>query len=199
MNAGGPSRGIYQPSTRSMLQDRPGFSVLARVGSWHPYCSKDMLHGRHKQGSFTKEHDASVETIIYYNDLRRMGGILDFHRKAKEQGTSSSGPGPNVFESPETKESIVRSEIWRQGMKKEEVNFWSFHRLCRARKQRSAKVPRSPRQARIFQEKDPFMAPLETECARDYLCGGDRADRHSESVRSGTAASMKAVLRKRQG
>jgi heterodisulfide reductase subunit A len=48
-----------------------------------------------------------------------------------------------------------------------------------------------------FKEKDPFMAPLETDVPGIYLCGGATGPIDiSESVVQATAATMKAILYK---
>jgi heterodisulfide reductase subunit A len=156
-----------------------------------------------KQVIITKEHDASVETIIYYNDLKAYGkGFWGFHRKAKEQGTRYVRARPyDVFEVPETKNLMVRYEDLESGeLKKEEVELLvlSTGLIPSERNERLAKVLKIQLdKLGYFKEKDPFMAQLETDVPGIYLCGGATGPIDiSESVVQATAASMKAIIRK---
>jgi len=139
----------------------------------------------HKQVIITKEHDASVETIIYYNDLKAYGkGFWSFHRKAKEQGTKFVRARPyDVFEVPETKNLIVRYEDLETGeLKKEEVELLvlSTGLLPNDRNERARQSAQDPaRQARIFQREGSVHGSAGDRCARDLsVRWSDRADRH---------------------
>jgi len=58
-----------------------------RLDHGTPYCSKICCMVAHKQVIITKEHDASVETIITTMISSVREGFLELPRKAKEQGT----------------------------------------------------------------------------------------------------------------
>jgi heterodisulfide reductase subunit A len=205
MNAGGPTAGhIIRPSDKKHAHKIAWIQCAGRgLDHGTPYCSKICCMVAHKQVIITKEHDASVETIIYYNDLKAYGkGFWSFHQKAKEQGTKFVRARPyDVFEVPETKNLIVRYEDLDTGeLKKEEVELLvlSTGLLPSDRNERLAKVLKIPLdKLGYFKEKDPFLAPLETDVPGIYLCGGATGPIDiSESVVQATAASMKAVLRK---
>ena len=65
-----------------------------------------------KQTIITKEHDESVETTIFYNDLKAYGkGFWDFYRKANENGVRYVRARPyEVSEDPETKNLTLKYE-----------------------------------------------------------------------------------------
>jgi len=157
-----------------------------------------------KQVIIAKEHDPSVKTLVFYNDLKVYGkGFHDFYRKAVEGGTRYIKGKPfDVFEHPQTKNLTVRYEDLDKGeLTEEEVKL-----LVLA----TGLIPsdRNKRLARalgieldeygFFKEKDPLNAPLETNVDGIYLCGGATGPIDiSESVVQASAASMKAVLARR--
>ena len=143
-----------------------------------------------KQVIITKEHDASVETIIYYNDLKAYGkGFWSFHRKAKEQGTKYVRARPyDVFEVPETKNLIVRYEDLETGqLKKEEVELLvlSTGLLPSDRNERLAKVLEDPAgQARLLQGEGSVHGSAGDRCARESICAEERQGRSTFLNRS---------------
>jgi len=203
MNAGGPTAGqIIRPSDQSHAHKIAWIQCAGR-GLDHgvPYCSKVCCMVAAKQTIITKEHNASVETIIYYNDLKAYGkGFWGFYRKALESGVKYVRARPyDVFEDPQTKNVTVRYEDLSSGkLMKEEVELLvlSTGLIPSDRNARLAKVLNiSLDKLGFFKEKDPLMAPLETEVQGIYLCGGATGPIDiSESVVQATAASMKAVL-----
>jgi heterodisulfide reductase subunit A len=205
MNAGGPTAGqIIRPSDQSHAHKIAWIQCAGR-GLDHgvPYCSKVCCMVAAKQTIITKEHDASVETIVYYNDLKAYGkGFWGFYRKALENGVKYVRARPyDVFEDPQTKNVTVRYEDLSSGkLMKEEVELLvlSTGLMPSDRNARLAKVLNiSLDKLGFFKEKDPLMAPLETEVPGVYLCGGATGPIDiSESVVQATAAGMKAVLRK---
>jgi heterodisulfide reductase subunit A len=205
MNAGGPTGGqIIRPSDRKHAYKIAWIQCAGRGLDYGvPYCSKVCCMVATKQTIITKEHDPSVETIIYYNDLKAYGkGFWGFYRKAKENGVKYVKARPyDVTEEPNTKNLIVRYEDLETGeLRREEVELLvlSTGLLPSDRNERLAKVLKVRLdKLGYFKEKDPLMAPLETEVDGIYLCGGATGPIDiSESVVQATAASMKAILRK---
>jgi len=205
MNAGGPTGGqIIRPSDKKHAH-KIGWIQCAGRGLDHgvPYCSKVCCMVATKQTIITREHDPSVETIVYYNDLKAYGkGFWGFYRKAKESGVRYVKARPyDVFEDPETKNLTVRYEDLETGeLRKDEVELLvlSTGLLPSERNQRLAKVLKIQLdKLGYFKEKDPLMAPLETEVKGIYVCGGATGPIDiSESVVQATAAGMKAILTK---
>lgn len=203
MNAGGPTAGhIIRPSDRKHAHKIAWIQCAGR-GLDHgvPYCSKVCCMVATKQTIITKEHDGSVETIIYYNDLKAYGkGFWGFHRKAVEKGVKYIKARPyDVTEIPETRNLLVRYEDLETGqLKKEEVELLvlSTGLIPGERNERLAKVLKIPLdKLGYFKERDPVMAPLETEAEGIYVCGGATGPIDiSESVVQAAAASMKAIL-----
>jgi heterodisulfide reductase subunit A len=203
MNAGGPTAGqIIRPSDKKHAHKIAWIQCAGRgLDHGTPYCSKVCCMVATKQVIITKEHDRSVETIIYYNDLKAYGkGFWGFYIKAKEHGVKYVKARPyDVAEDPETKNLIVRYEDLDTGeLKKEEVELLvlSTGLIPAERNERLAKVLKIQLdKLGYFKEKDPFMAPLETDVPGIYLCGGATGPIDiSESVVQATAASMKAIL-----
>ena len=153
-----------------------------------------------KQTIITKEHDASVETSIFYNDLKAYGkGMWGFYEKAKENGVKYVRARPyDVFEDPGTKNVTIRYENLETGkLVKEEFDLLvlSTGLLPNDRNKKLAKVLKIDLEKfGYFKEEDPINAPLETKVKGIYLCGGATGPIDiSESVVQATAASMKAV------
>lgn len=205
MNAGGPTAGqIIRPSDKQHAH-RIGWIQCAGRGLSRgiPYCSKVCCMIAAKQTIITKEHDASVETLIFHNDLKAYGkGFWGFYQKAIEKGvTYIKGRPYDVFEDRETKNLTVRYENLETGeLKKEEVDLLvlSTGLIPSDRNQSLAKVLNIELDPLgFFKEKDPIMAPLETNVEGIYLCGGATGPIDiSESVVQACAASMKAILTK---
>ncbi len=175
------------PLIRSTPTRSPGFSVLA--GAWitaRPTAPRSAAWSPTKQMIITKEHDASVETIIYYNDLKAYGkGFWSFYRKArKSRGPGMSGPDPTMslkFRKPRTSSYVTR--IWRQGeLKKEEVELLVLSTgLIAERQKRTARqgAQDPARQAWIFQGEGSVYGSAGNRCAGNLsVRRSDRADRH---------------------
>ncbi|RPJ09153.1 MAG: CoB--CoM heterodisulfide reductase iron-sulfur subunit A family protein, partial [Deltaproteobacteria bacterium] len=166
-----------------------------------PYCSKVCCMIAAKQTIITKEHDASVGTTIFYNDLKAYGkGFWGFYQKAKEKGVRYIKARPyDVREDPASKNVTVRFEDLETGqLKEEELELLVLS---------TGLIPsdRNPSLSKVleieldhlgfFKEKDPFLAPLETKVKGIYLCGGATGPIDiSESVVQACAAGMKAIL-----
>lgn len=154
-----------------------------------------------KQTIITKEHDSSVETTIFYNDLKAYGkGFWGFYEKAVENGVRYVRARPyDVFEDPVTKNLTVRYENLDTGELMEdevEVLVLSTGLIPSDRNERLAKVLKIELDdLGFFKEKEPLLAPLETSVEGIYLCGGATGPIDiSESVVQASAASMKAIL-----
>jgi heterodisulfide reductase subunit A len=205
MNAGGPTAGqIIRPSDKEHAHKIAWIQCAGR-GLDHgvPYCSKVCCMVAAKQTIITKEHDPSVDTIIYYNDLKAYGkGFWGFYRKALENGVRYVKARPyDVIEDLKTKNLTVRYEDLETGqLRKEEVELLvlSTGLIPSDRNERLAKVLKVRlNKLGYFEEKNPLMAPLETDVPGIYLCGGATGPIDiSESVVQATAASMKAILNK---
>ena len=203
MNAGGPTAGqIVRPSDRKHAHKIAWLQCAGR-GLDHgvPYCSKVCCMISAKQTIITKEHDASVETSIFYNDLKAYGkGMWGFYEKAAEAGIRYVRARPyDVFEDPETKNVVIRYEDLETGkLIKEEFDLLvlSTGLVPSDRNKRLAKILKIDLDKfGFFKEENPIMAPLETKVKGIYLCGGATGPIDiSESVVQATAASMKAVL-----
>ena len=205
MNAGGPTAGhIIRPSDKKHAKKIAWIQCAGR-GLDHgvPYCSKVCCMVATKQTIITKEHDASVETTIYYNDLKAYGkGFWGFHRKAIENGVRYVLARPyDVFEDPETKNLTIRYEDLQTGeLRNEEVELLvlSTGLVPSERNERLAKILKIQLdRLGYYKERDPLMSPLETDVEGIYLCGGATGPIDiSESVVQATAAVMKAILNK---
>jgi heterodisulfide reductase subunit A len=154
-----------------------------------------------KQTIITKEHDPSVETTIFYNDLKAYGkGFWDFHRKAVENGVRFVRGRPYVvFEDPDSHNLALRyEELDTGGLRHQEVDLLvlSTGLIPGDRNERLAKMLKIELDhLGFFKERDPILAPLETAVEGIYLCGGATGPIDiAESVTQATAAAMKAVL-----
>lgn len=203
MNAGGPTEGrIIRPSDRGHARRIAWIQCAGRgLDRGIPYCSKVCCMVATKQTIITKEHDASVQTTIFYNDLKAYGkGFWDFYRKALESGVRYVKARPyDVTEDPTTGDLTVRYEDLQTGrLLEEEVDLLvlSSGLIPGNRNQRLAKVLNVELDRfGYFKEKDPLTAPLETGVDGIYLCGGATGPIDiSESVVQASAASMKAIL-----
>ncbi len=205
MNAGGPTAGhIIRPSDKKHAHKIAWIQCAGRgLAKGVPYCSKVCCMIAAKQTIITKEHDPSIEALIFYNDLKAYGkGFWGFYQKAIEKGVKYIKARPyDVFEDPETKNLTVRYEDLETGaLRKEEVELLvlSTGLIPNNRNESLAKVLNIELDhLGFFKEKDPFMAPLETHMKGIYLCGGATGPIDiSESVVQAAAASMKAILTK---
>ncbi|MBW1805239.1 MAG: CoB--CoM heterodisulfide reductase iron-sulfur subunit A family protein [Deltaproteobacteria bacterium] len=203
MNAGGPTEGhIIRPSDGEHARKIAWIQCAGRgLEDGVPYCSKVCCMVATKQTIITKEHDQSAETTVFYNDLKAYGkGFWDFYRKALENGVRYVRARPyDVFEDPETRNLTVRYEDLESGkIVEEEVELLVLstglapgERNERLAKQLKIKLDRFG----YFKEKDPLMAPLETDVDGIYVCGGATGPIDiSESVVQASAAGMKAIL-----
>jgi heterodisulfide reductase subunit A2 len=202
MNAGGPTGGeIVRPSDREHAH-RIGWIQCAGRGLDHgtPYCSKVCCMIAAKQTIITKEHDSSVETTIFYNDLKAYGkGMWGFYEKAAEAGVRYVRARPyDVAEDPGTRNVRVRYEDLETGKPMEEefdLLVLSTGLVPGEKNGKLAKVLKIDLDGfGYFKEEDPLLAPLETRVKGIYLCGGATGPIDiSESVVQATAAGMKAV------
>jgi len=154
-----------------------------------------------KQSIITKEHDPSVATTIFYNDLKAYGkGFWDFYRKARENGVRYVRGRPyEVQEDSQSQNLIVRYEDLESGeLRREEVELLVLATgvVPNDRNERLSKMLKIDLDhLGFFKEKDPLLAPLETGVPGIYLCGGATGPIDiAESVAQATAAAMKAVL-----
>jgi len=204
MNAGGPTEGhIIRPSDKENAK-KIGWIQCAGRGLAEggvPYCSKICCMVATKQTIITKEHDSSVETTVYYNDLKAYGkGFWGFYEKALENNVRYVRARPyDVFEDPETKNLTIRYENLDTGeIHEDEVELLvlSTGLVPSDRNVRLAKTLKVELDKMgFFKEKAPLLAPLETTVDGIFVCGGATGPIDiSESVVQATAASMKAVL-----
>jgi len=204
MNAGGPTAGdIIRPSDKKHVKGIAWIQCAGRgLIKGLPYCSKVCCMVATKQTIITKEHDASVETLVFYNDLKAYGkGFWSFYQKAIENGVRYIRARPyDVFEDPKTKNLTVRYENLDTAQIEEvEVGLLvlSTGLVPSERNKRLAKVLKIELDnLGFFKERDPMLAPLETGVEGIYVCGGATGPIDiSESVVQASAASMKAVLK----
>ena len=205
MNAGGPTAGeIIRPSDKKHAKKIAWIQCAGRgLTTGLPYCSKVCCMVATKQTIITKEHDTSVETLVFYNDLKAYGkGFWDFYRKAVEGGVRYIRARPyDVFEDNKSKNLTVRYENLDTGeIEEEEVELLvlSTGLIPSERNKRLAKALKIELDdLGFFKEKDPLNAPLESSVEGIYLCGGATGPIDiSESVVQASAASMKAILKK---
>ncbi len=203
MNAGGPTAGaIIRPSDGHHAKKIAWLQCAGRgLATGVPYCSKVCCMIAAKQTIITKEHDASVETSIFYNDLKAYGkGFWDFYQKARQNGVRYVKGRPyDVAEDPESKNLLIRYEDLETGTLQEEefdLLVLSTGLVPSDRNQKLAKVLKIELdELGYFKEKDPLSAPLQTKVEGIYLCGGATGPIDiSESVVQATAAGMQAVL-----
>jgi heterodisulfide reductase subunit A len=204
MNAGGPTSGqIIRPSDKKHAKQIAWIQCVGRglgEGRGTPYCSKICCMISTKQTIITKEHDETVETTIFYNDLKAYGkGFWDFYRKANENGVRYVRARPyEVSEDPATKNLILKYEDLATGeLRQHEVELLVLATgvIPNDRNKKLAKILKLKLdELGYFKEKDPLLAPLETRVEGIYLCGGATGPIDiAESVAQATAASMKAV------
>jgi heterodisulfide reductase subunit A len=204
MNAGGPTSGeIIRPSDKKHAKKIAWIQCAGRglaEGKGTPYCSKICCMVSAKQTIITKEHDASVEATIFYNDLKAYGkGFWEFYRKAKENDVRYVRGRPyDVFEDPRTKNLTLRYEDLDTGdLQTHEVELLVLATgiMANDRNKRLATALKLKLDdLGYFKEKDPLLAPLETEVDGIYLCGGATGPIDiAESVAQATAAAMRAV------
>ena len=202
MNAGGPTAGaIIRPSDGKHARKIGWIQCAGRgLSRGVPYCSKVCCMIAAKQTIITKEHDASVETYIFYNDLKAYGkGFWGFYETAVGHGVRYVKARPyDVREHPGTGNLTVRYEMLETGEIAEEefdLLVLSVGLLPADRNERLAKVLKIDLdELGFFKEKEPVLAPLETGVKGIYLCGGATGPIDiSESVVQACAASMKAV------
>ena len=205
MNAGGPTSGeIIRPSDKKHAKKIAWIQCAGRglaEGKGTPYCSKICCMVSAKQTIITKEHDASVETTIFYNDLKAYGkGFWEFYRKAKENDVRYVRGRPyDVFEDPRTKNLTLRYEDLDTGdLQTHEVELLVLATgiMANDRNRRLAKTLRLKLDdLGYFKEKDPLLAPLETDVDGIYLCGGATGPIDiAESVAQATAAAMRSAI-----
>ena len=204
MNAGGPTAGeIIRPSDKKHAKKIAWIQCAGRGladGKGTPYCSKICCMVSAKQTIITKEHDASVETTIFYNDLKAYGkGFWEFYRKANEnQVRYVRGRPYEVLEDPETKNLTLRYEDLDTGeLQRYEVELLVLATgiMANNRNKKLAKVLKLKlNELGYFREKDPLLAPLDTGVEGIFLCGGATGPIDiAESVAQATAAAMRAV------
>ena len=204
MNAGGPTSGeIIRPSDQKHPKKIAWIQCAGRglaQGKGTPYCSKICCMISTKQTIITKEHDESVETTIFYNDLKAYGkGFWDFYRKAIENGVRYVKGRPyEVSEDPKTKNLTLKYENLDTGeLDKYEVEMLVLATgvMANDRNKRLAKMLKIELdELGYFKEQNPLLSPLETKVEGIYLCGGATGPIDiAESVAQATAASMKAV------
>lgn len=204
MNAGGPTSGeIIRPSDKKHAKKIAWIQCAGRglgEGKGTPYCSKICCMVSAKQTIITKEHDASVEATIFYNDLKAYGkGFWEFYRKAKENDVRYVRGRPyEVFEDPGTKNLTLRYEDLDAGdVQTHEVELLVLATgiMANDRNKRLAKALKLKLDdLGYFKEKDPLLSPLETNVDGIYLCGGATGPIDiAESVAQATAAAMRAV------
>jgi heterodisulfide reductase subunit A len=205
MNAGGPTSGeIIRPSDQKHPKKIAWIQCAGRglaEGKGTPYCSKICCMISAKQTIITKEHDESVETTIFYNDLKAYGkGFWGFYRKAIENGVRYVRGRPyEVSEDPETNNLTLKYEdldTGEPGRYEVEMLVLATGVMANDRNQRLAKTLKIELdELGYFKEKDSLLSPLETKVEGIYLCGGATGPIDiAESVAQATAASMKAVL-----
>ncbi len=208
MNAGGPTAGqIVRPTDGKHAQNIAWFQCSGRgLVTGVPYCSKVCCMIATKQVIITKEHDPSVQTTVFYNDLKAYGkNFWQFFQKARNQGVRYVKGRPyDVHEVRETKDLIVRYEDVVSGELKEEtfdLVVLSSGLIASDRNEKLAKVLNIELDEHgFFKEKDPLTAPLQTKVEGVYLCGGATGPIDiSESVVQAAAAGVKAVFKRSHG
>jgi heterodisulfide reductase subunit A len=204
MNAGGPTGGdIIRPSDKKHLRRIGWLQCVGRgLKEGLPYCSKVCCMIAAKQTIITKEHAPDVDTVIFYNDLKAYGkGFWSFYKKAVEHGVRYVRGRPfDVTEDPETHGLTVRYEDLDRGEIKEEQLDLMVLSMGLEAAQHNKKLARvlglELDSYGFFKEKDPVLAPLETNVEGIYLCGGATSPIDiSESVIQASAACLKAVSR----
>ncbi len=205
MNAGGPTAGeIIRPSDHKHARKIAWIQCAGRglaQGKGTPYCSKICCMISTKQTIIAKEHDPTIETAIFYNDLKAYGkGFWEFYRKAVENGVEYVRGRPyEVFQDSETKNLTLRYEDLNTGEVKEkevELLVLATGIVSNSRNKKLAKILKLELdRLGFFKEKDPLTSPLETTVEGIYLCGGATGPIDiAESVVQASAAAMKAIL-----
>jgi len=120
LNASGPTNGIILRPTDRKHPRR--IAWIQCVGSRDekkgvPYCCRIGCMYATKQAIITKEHDPSIETYIFYIDLKPYGKRFeDYVKRAKELGVKYvRGRVGRIIEDPNTKDLILRYEDTESG------------------------------------------------------------------------------------
>jgi len=201
MNSGGPTEGeIIRPSDQHHAKKIAWIQCAGRGSRGLDYCSKVCCMVAAKQTIITKEHDPSVETLVFYNNMTTYGkGFDEFYRKAQDHGVRYIIGRPfDVTEDPETHNLILRYEDEVSGeIRTEEVELLvlSTGLVPNDRNKRVSKVFKIDMdEVGWFVQPDPLRRPLETAAPGVFLAGGATGPIDiSESVIQATAAGMKAV------
>ena len=204
MNAGGPTGGeIIRPSDKKHAGKIAWIQCVGRGvrEGMLPYCSKVCCMVAVKQMIITKEHDSSVDALVFYNNLKAYGkDFWGFYEKAREYGVRFINVRPyDVFEVPGTRNlRITYLDPTTDKLTEEEVELLvlSTGLVPGDRNKRLAKTLKIELdELGFFKEKDPLLAPLETKADGVFLCGGATGPIDiSESVVQASAATMKAIL-----
>ncbi|HDR15147.1 MAG TPA: CoB--CoM heterodisulfide reductase iron-sulfur subunit A family protein [Desulfobacteraceae bacterium] len=202
MNAGGPTAGqIVRPSDKTHAH-RIGWIQCAGRGLVRglPYCSKVCCMIAAKQTIIAREHDGSVQAVVFYNDLKAYGkGFWSFYRKAVESGVRYVRARPwDVSEDPGSKHLTLRYEDLDTGRPEAEtveLLVLSAGLVPAGGNRRLAKtLGIELDDLGFFKEPDPVRNPLASGVEGIYLCGGATGPIDiSESVVQASAAAMMAV------
>ena len=201
--ASGPTQGhVVRPSDH---KDPEKIAWIQCVGSRdenaYKYCSRACCMWATKQAMITKEHDKSIDTTIFYMDIRAFGkNFEEFYVRAKEQSGIKyvkSRPA-EVIETPD-KKLILRYEDLSTG----EINEFEADLLVLS----SAIKPNSTNtelsealrigldENGFFEEKDMLLAPLETARAGVYMGGCISGPKDiPDSIAQSCGAAAKAII-----
>jgi heterodisulfide reductase subunit A len=203
MNAGGPTEGmIVRPSDGGHARRIAWVQCMGRGrNDVVPYCSKVCCMAATKQAIVAKEHDPSVETTIFYRDLKVYGkGFHEFVERAKQQGTHYIKANPaDVFEDPGTGLLVVRYENIDEGRYEQvevDILVLSIPLLAPKENVKLAKALKVELDEHgFFKEVAPINRALETNVPGIYLAGSANGPCDiADSVTKAIAASLKAVL-----
>lgn len=202
INSGGPTNGeLVRPSDNTTPKNIAWIQCVGRGSAKEiPYCSKVCCMVSTKQSIITKEHHPEIETYILNHNLKTHGkGFYRFLNSAKEHGTIYlRGRPAEVIEDPNSQNLTIRYEDMELGEPKElEVDLLvlSTGLVSRAQNKKLSKILRLELDDHgFFKEKDPIVAPFETNVAGIYVCGGAKGPNDiAESVTQAQAAAIKAA------
>ncbi len=201
--ASGPTFGhVVRPSDH---KDPKKIAWIQCVGSRdenaHKYCSRACCMWATKQAMITKEHDKSIDTTIFYMDIRAYGkNFEEFYIRAQEQSGINyikSRPG-EVIETPD-KKMILRYEDIATG----EIGEFEADLLVlssaiipnRTNEELSRALKIELDENNFFKEKDMLFAPLETSRAGIYMGGCISGPKDiPDSIAQSCGAAAKAII-----
>ncbi|UCE75274.1 MAG: FAD-dependent oxidoreductase [Methanomassiliicoccales archaeon] len=167
------------------------------------YCSRVCCMYAMKEAMLAREHEESIEDItIYYMDIRAYGkGFEDYFNRSKKEGGIKfyRGRPARLFESPETKDLIIRAENTETGEQEEKnadlIVLASAVIPSKGTQELANIIGISLDENGFFKEKQSNTSIVETDKEGVYICGCAQGPKDiPDSVAQASAAASKAEI-----